>query len=171
MLTPQDLIEMRKIFAAAALIQAGAFKVELDSIEKAGKACDAKLGVIKTLEEVEKMKAKVEADFDKAEEGLKAREAALVEGGETQKKLRADLAKMQESLNAKEATLGGRESSLVSAENVHKRSVMELEEREFNLRRQIDDRQQRLVDRENLLVQAEKDLAERIRRASQLIKA
>jgi len=166
MLTPQDLIEMRKMVAASALVQGGAFKEELDRIMTASTELDLKMGVVKTMAEADAAVEALQKDLDVREAAVRALEERTLESAKAQQEISARLDARKKVLDQQEASLSPRLAKLAQDENAMRKAEEEAADWQAKAKATMDVKQQTLVDRENRLKVAEADFAEKMKRAA-----
>jgi chromosome segregation ATPase len=162
MLNAQDLIEVRKIMAAATLIGQGAFKKELDEIAAASAELDKKLGVVKTVEQVEARRVEIAGELEARERKVAAVEAELATRIATVKEAAENLAANMAAHEGKVSELTSREALVVSGESKLAADIETFNAMKRKVTAEQDERQQRLVDRENKLRAGEQALKDRI---------
>jgi chromosome segregation ATPase len=171
MLTPQDLIEMRKMVAASALIQGGAFKEELDKIAKASVELDAKMGVVKTMAQVEEAAAALQKDLDARESSVRELEERTLEKVVKLQEDEVKIREVQATVSKQEADVRARLTKLTQDENVLRKAEEEAEDWHSQAKIAMEAKQQTLVDRENKLKAAEAALADKVKRAAAIVGA
>ena len=135
MLTPQDLIEMRKMVAASALVQGGAFKEELDRIMTASTELDLKMGVVKTMAEADAAVEALQKDLDVREAAVRALEERTLESAKAQQEISARLDARKKVLDQQEASLSPRLAKLAQDENAMRKAEEEAHAKEAEARR------------------------------------
>ena len=158
----QDLIEMRKVVTAMSIIEKGTFKTELDSIVAADAELEKKLGVYKTLEQVNTRRDEIAKELQTREDALAAGETVLAE-----KVLGVEAVAIK--LSEREAAVTEREGAVTNTETLARQTVSQqkadfetVAANQMKRTAELDEKQQRLVDREAKLLRAEKDLADRV---------
>lgn len=167
-LTTDDLIQMRRLMASAAVLQSGDFKDELDKIAAASAELDGKLIVAKTVGEAEVYKATVMADVGKAKVDL-AEATATHAAAVTQ--LALDQAALQDKVTASAAQLA--EASNLDTTTKQAAAALSAGVEAFKVSVaaalvENDKAKQVLMDRENAVKAGEAALQDRIDKLSKI---